>query len=168
MRIIYSELTRSQLTSIYRRIEKIMDSPEGSTRKAKQQFIQFELGKIFPNHIVYVSRNISYFMQSRKGSPLVLAGKPGFKALIYSPRAYSVPRLHNFQCFSKKEKEEFGLEGSKGGNVSKVEIERNTMMVEEDDLEQKVGEVFSSEKVQQISEFITVFVNKYVHDKVGN
>jgi hypothetical protein len=142
-----------------------MDSPEGSTRKQRQEYIKLELGKIFPSHIIFVSRNITYFMQSKKGSPLVLAGKKGFKALVYAPRAFAVPRLHNFICFSPAQKKKFGMEGENGGFVTGTEILKNTMLVDEKDDSQEIGEVFSEDKVNKIVEFITVYINKYNDDK---
>ena len=105
-------------------------------------------------------------MQSKKGTPLLVSSKNQMKALIYAPRTYTVPRLHNFQCFNKKQKEEFGLEGEKGGFVKKIEIEKNTMIVEDQDENQVEGEVFSKNKIKTISEFITVLLNKYKFDKV--
>ena len=166
MRIVYTELSKSQLTKIYKNLEKIIDYPEGNTRKAKQEYIKLNLEKMFPKHVVYVAKNITYFMQSKKGTPLLVSSKNQMKALVYAPRTYTVPRLHNFQCFSKKQKEEFGLEGKNGGYVKKIEVEKNTMVVEDQDTNQKEGEIFSKNKMKTISEFITVLLNKYMFEKV--
>jgi hypothetical protein len=107
-------------------------------------------------------------MQARKGTPLLIVSKKQMKALIYAPRSYAVPRLHNFQYFSKQQKEEFGKDGEKGGFVTDIEVEKNTMLVVEKDEDQEVGEYFSKSKVDKINEFLTIFLNKYKHEKVKN
>ena len=166
MRIIYTELSRAKLTSIYRAVTKIMDEPEGSTRKARHQYIKVSLEKIFPNHIIYVSKNISYFMQSKSGTPLLIVGKNQMKALIYAPRPYALPRLHNFQNFSTSDSEQFGKNGEKAQFVHDIEVEKNTMVVSDKDDDQELGEVFSQKKIDKINDFLTIFLNKYHHEKV--
>lgn len=173
MIIRYTELSKSQLTKIYRELERIMDDPKGSTRKARLRYVFENLQRIFPGHIVYVSKSLTYFMQAKKGSSLLAKGKTGVIALVYSPRPYAVPRLHKFVHFSEKQKKEFELDGEKGGYVKEVKVVLNSMAkVGKQDAKQAglgIGDkMVSKEQLEEIQDFITVYLNHYVYKEEGN
>lgn len=164
MRVVYSEISRSDLMRVYRRCQNVIDNPEGSTRNARMRYIFDQFHKIFPGHIIYTSKNFNYFIQAKKNTLLILCGENNIKVMVYQPRPYSVPKLHNFKIFSEEDKKKFGLDGEEGKHVKDVKMTLNKMI---DYSDKKNPEIFKENTIDQIKTFIITFINSFLNKHVN-